>query len=83
MRKPKILKSPKKSVPDDLSSLLGLGEKAKIILNSLGIFYIVQVSQWGAEEINWVNSHSSGSLSLNKLKSFVEQAKIFAINQHG
>ena len=82
MRKPKILKSPKKSVPDDLSSLSGLGEKAKIILNRLGIFYIVQVSQWGAEEINWVHSHSSGSLSLNKLKSFVEQAKIFVTNQH-
>ena len=75
MRKPKILKSPKKSVPDDLSGLSGLGEKAKIILNRLGIFYIVQVSQWGAAEINWVHSHSSGSLSLNKLKSFVEQAK--------
>ena len=75
MRKPKILKSPKKSVPSDLSSLSGLGEKAKIILNRLGIFYIVQVSQWGAAEINWVHSHSSGSLSLNKLKSFVEQAK--------
>ena len=83
MRKPKILKSPKKSVPGDLSSLSGLGGKAKIILNRLGIFYIVQVSQWGAEEINWVHSHSSGSLSLNKLKSFVEQAKIFVINQHG
>ena len=82
MRKPKILKSPKKSVPDDLLSLSGLGEKAKIILNRLGVFYIVQVSQWGAEEINWVHSHSSGSLSLNKLKSFVEQAKIFVINQH-
>ena len=82
MRKPKILKSPKKSVPDDLSSLSGLGEKAKIILNRLGVFYIVQVSQWGTEEINWVHSHSSGSLSLNKLKSFVEQAKIFVINQH-
>ena len=75
MRKPKILKSPKKSVPGDLSSLSGLGEKAEIILNRLGIFYIVQVSQWGAAEINWVHSHSSGSLSLNKLKSFVEQAK--------
>ena len=75
MRKPKILKSPKKSVPGDLESLAGLGEKAKIILNRLGIFYIVQVSQWGAAEINWVHSHSSGSLSLNKLKSFVEQAK--------
>ena len=75
MRKPKILKSPKKSVPDDLSGLSGLGEKAKITLNRLGIFYIVQVSQWGAAEINWVHSHSSGSLSLNKLKSFVEQAK--------
>ena len=82
MRKPKILKSPKKSVPDDLSSLSGLGEKAKIVLNRLGVFYIVQVSQWGAEEINWVHSHSSGSLSLNKLKSFVEQAKIFVIKQH-
>ena len=82
MRKPKILKSPKKSVPDDLLSLSGLGEKAKIVLNRLGVFYIVQVSQWGAEEINWVHSHSSGSLSLNKLKSFVEQAKIFVINQH-
>ena len=75
MRKPKILKSPKKSVPGDLLRLSGLGEKAKIILNRLGIFYIVQVSQWGAAEINWVHSHSSGSLSLNKLKSFVEQAK--------
>ena len=83
MRKPKILKSPKKSVPSDLSSLSGLGEKAKIILNRLGIFYIVQISQWGAEEMNWVHSHSSGSLSLNKLKSFVEQAKIFVINQQG
>ena len=83
MRKPKILKSPKKSVPSDLSCLSGLGEKAKIILNCLGIFYIVQVSQWGAAEINWVHSHSSGSLSLNKLKSFVEQAKKIEINQHG
>ena len=75
MRKPKILKSPKKSVPDDLSSLSGLGEKAKIVLNRLGIFYILQISQWSAEEINWIHSHSSGSLSLSKLKNFVEQAK--------
>ena len=75
MRKPKILKSPKKSVPDDLSSISGLGEKAKIVLNRLGIFYILQISQWSAEEINWIHSHSSGSLSLSKLKNFVEQAK--------
>ena len=75
MRKPKTLKFPKKSVPDDLSSLLGLGEKAKTIFNNMGIFYIAQISQWGDEEINWVHSHSSGSLSLKKLKNFVEQAK--------
>ena len=83
MRKPKTLKSPRKSVPEDLSKLLGLGEKAKIDLNYLGIYHISQLSKWDSDEIHWVHSNSSGSLSLNKLKSFVEQAKKLQTNKDG
>ena len=83
MKKPKTLKSPRKSVPEDLSNLLGLGEKAKIDLNNLGIYHISQISKWGSDEIHWVHSNSSGSLSLNKLKSFVEQAKKLRTKKDG
>lgn len=83
MKKPKTLKSPKKSVPEDLSKLSGLGEKAKIALNSLGIYHVSQISNWETNEIYWVHSNSSGSLSLNKLKSFVEQAKKLQTKKDG
>lgn len=39
-KKPKTFKAPKKAVSEDLSRLVGLGEKAKSALNRLGIFYI-------------------------------------------
>ena len=83
MKKPKTLKSPRKSVPEDLSNLLGLGEKAKIDLNYLGIYHISQISKWDSDEIHWVHSNSSGLLSLNKLKSFVEQAKKLQTKKDG
>ena len=75
MKKPKTFKAPKKAVAEDLSRLLGLGEKAKSALNRLGIFYISQLSGWSAGEINWVYSNVSGAVSLNRLKNFVEQAR--------
>lgn len=74
-KKPKIFKAPKKAVAEDLSRLVGLGEKAKSALNRLGIFYISQLSSWSAGEINWVYSNLSGAVSLNRLKNFVEQAR--------
>jgi len=74
-KKPKTFKAPKKTVAEDLSRLVGLGEKAKSALNRLGIFYISQLSSWGAGEINWVYSNLSGAVSLNRLKNFVEQAR--------
>ena len=83
MKKPKTLKSPQKSVPEDLLKLPGLGEKAKIALNSLGIYYVSQISNWGSHEIYWVHSNLSSSLGLNKLKSFVEQAKKIQIKKDG
>ena len=83
MKKPKTLKFPKKSVPEDLSKISGLGGKAKIALNSLGIYHVSQISNWETNEIYWVHSNLSGSLSLNKLKSFVEQAKKLQTNKDG
>ena len=74
-KEPKIFKAPKKAVAEDLSRLVGLGEKAKSALNRLGIFYISQLSSWSAGEINWVYSNLSGAVSLNRLKNFVEQAR--------
>ena len=74
-KKPKTFKAPKKAVSEDLSRLVGLGEKAKSALNRLGIFYISQLSSWCAGEINWVYSNLSGAVSLNRLKNFVEQAR--------
>jgi NADH-quinone oxidoreductase subunit E len=74
-KKPKTLKAPKKAVSEDLSRLVGLGEKAKSALNRLGIFYISQLSSWSAGEINWVYSNLSGAVSLNRFKNFVEQAR--------
>ena len=74
-KKPKTFKAPKKAVSEDLSLLVGLGEKAKSALNRLGIFYISQLSSWSAGEINWVYSNLSGAVSLNRLNNFVEQAR--------
>ena len=68
---------------EDLSKLSGLGEKAKIALNSLGIYHVSQISNWDTNEIYWVNSNSSSSLNLNKLKSFVEQAKKLQTKKDG
>tara|TARA_B100001059_G_C17368324_1_gene348507 strand:- start:24 stop:563 length:540 start_codon:yes stop_codon:yes gene_type:complete len=75
MKKPKTFKAPQKAVAEDLLRLVGLGEKAKSALNRLGIFYISQLSSWSAGEINWVYSHISGAVSLNRLKNLVELAR--------
>ncbi|NCX90370.1 MAG: fused NADH-quinone oxidoreductase subunit E/endonuclease, partial [Rhodobacteraceae bacterium] len=46
-------------------------------------YHSSQISKWNSDEIHWVHSNSSGSLSLNKLKSFVEQAKKLQTNNDG
>ena len=60
-----------------------LTERPYMLCAHLDVVPEGEISQWDCDEIHWVHSNSSGSLSLNKLKSFVEQAKNLQTNKDG
>ena len=56
-KKPRTMSAPRKSGPDDLKLISGVGPKLEGVLNALGFWHFDQVSKWTADEIAWVDSN--------------------------
>ncbi|MEE9426716.1 MAG: NADH-quinone oxidoreductase subunit NuoE [Paracoccaceae bacterium] len=77
-RKPKALKTPRKSGADDLKMIKGVGPKLEKLLNSLGFYHFDQVAAWGKDEIMWVDDNLAGFKGRASRDKWVSQAKILA-----
>ncbi len=77
-KKPRSLKAARKSGPDDLKLIKGVGPKLEQLLHSLGFFHYDQVAKWTAEEVAWVDENLEGFKGRVSRDGWVEQAKTLA-----
>ncbi|EAQ26990.1 NADH-quinone oxidoreductase subunit E [Roseovarius sp. 217] len=77
-KKPKVMKSPRKSGPDDLKMIKGVGPKLEQLLHSMGFYHFDQVASWTEEEISWVDQNLEGFKGRVSRDNWVEQAKLLA-----
>lgn len=77
-KKPRIMKTPRKSGADDLKKIKGIGPKLEMLLHSLGFFHFDQVAKWTAQEVNWVDENLEGFKGRVSRDKWVTQAKTLA-----
>ena len=77
-KRPRALKEPRKSGPDDLKMIKGVGPKLEKLLNSLGFYHFDQIAKWTADEIDWVDENLEGFKGRVSRDKWVAQAKILA-----
>jgi NADH-quinone oxidoreductase subunit E len=75
-KQPKGLKAAKKGKADDLQIIEGIGPALQKLLNDLGIFHVVQIAQWGAAEIAWIDANLKGFKGRATRDKWVAQAKL-------
>ncbi len=75
--KPVTLTAARDSGADDLKLLKGVGPKLEQTLNELGFYHFDQVADWGAAEIEWVDSRLKFKGRIER-DGWVAQAKILA-----
>ncbi|RME98949.1 MAG: NADH dehydrogenase subunit E, partial [Alphaproteobacteria bacterium] len=56
-RKPRGLKQARKSGPDDLKLISGIGPKIEKLLHELGIFHFDQIAGWTDAHVAWVDDY--------------------------
>jgi NADH-quinone oxidoreductase subunit E len=77
-KKPKALKAARKSGPDDLKLIKGVGPKLEALLNALGFFHFDQVAGWTAAELAWVDDNLEGFKGRASRDTWIEQARLLA-----
>lgn len=77
-KKPRALKAPRKSGPDDLKTIKGIGPKLESLLNALGFFHIDQIAKWSAEEVAWMDENLTGFKGRATRDAWVDQARLLA-----
>ncbi|MEE9388948.1 MAG: NADH-quinone oxidoreductase subunit NuoE [Paracoccaceae bacterium] len=77
-KKPRSLKSARKSGADDLKMIKGVGPKMEKLLNALGFYHYDQVAAWGISDISWVDNNLAGFKGRASRDKWVAQAKILA-----
>ncbi len=80
-KKPKTMKAPRKSGPDDLKMIKGVGPKLENMLHGMGIFHFDQISKWGASEVAWADQNLKGFKGRVSRDTWVEQAKKLAAGE--
>ncbi len=75
--KPARFSAPRMGVADDLKRVSGIGPKIEGILNDLGVYHFDQISNFTAENVNWVNDHLSFKGRIER-ESWIEQSKALA-----
>ncbi|XXK32384.1 NADH-quinone oxidoreductase subunit NuoE [Rhodobacteraceae bacterium nBUS_24] len=74
-KKPRTLKSARKSGADDLKKISGIGPKLEILLNETGFFHFDQIAKWSDQECAWVDQNLKGYPGRARRDKWVEQAK--------
>jgi NADH-quinone oxidoreductase subunit E len=77
-KKPKMLKTAKKSVADDLKHIKGVGPALENLLNEMGVYHYDQIAGWTADEIAWVDQNLLRFKGRVSRDNWVDQAKILA-----
>lgn len=77
-KKPRAMKAARKSGPDDLTMIKGVGPKLETLLHQLGFFHYDQISKWSAEEVAWVDDNLEGFKGRVSRDNWLEQAKVLA-----
>ena len=75
VKKPRTLKTARKSGADDLKKITGIGPKLEILLNETGFYHFDQIAKWNDQECAWVDQNLkcySGRASRDK---WIDQAK--------
>ena len=80
-RKPKVMKTPRKSGADNLQMIKGVGPKLEGLLNDMGFFHFDQVSAWGADEVSWVDQNLEGFRARVSRDNWVSQATALAASE--
>jgi NADH-quinone oxidoreductase subunit E len=80
-RKPKVMKTPRKSGADNLQMIKGVGPKLEGLLNDMGFFHFDQVSAWGADEVSWVDQNLEGFRARVSRDNWVSQATALAAGE--
>ena len=80
-KKPKVMKTPRKSGADDLKMIKGVGPKLEGLLNDMGFFHFDQVSAWGADEVSWVDQNLEGFRARVSRDNWVSQATALAASE--
>jgi NADH-quinone oxidoreductase subunit E len=73
-KKPRVMKTARKSGADDLKMIKGVGPKLEKLLNSMGFFHYDQVAKWRADEIAWVDENLEGFKGRVSRDGWVAQA---------
>lgn len=76
-KKPRAMKTPRKSGADDLKKLKGVGPKLEQTLNELGFYHFDQIAKWGSAEIAWVDARLKFKGRIER-DGWIDQAKILA-----
>ena len=74
--RPVGLKSARKGGGDDLKRIEGIGPALEKLCHELGIFHFDQISAWGANEIEWMDSNLKGFRGRVTRDRWVAQAKL-------
>ncbi len=77
-KKPRTMKSARKSGADDLKMIKGVGLKLENLLNSLGFFHYDQIAKWTVYETVWVDDNLEGFKGRARRDNWVGQAKSLA-----
>jgi NADH-quinone oxidoreductase subunit E len=56
VKKPKMLKAPRKSGADNLKEIKGVGPKLEAVLQGMGVYHFDQIAAWTSEEVEWVDN---------------------------
>ena len=76
--KPRTLKQARKSGPDDLKVIKGIGPELEKLCNDLGFYHYDQIANWTDAEIAWVDENLEGFKGRVTRDRWVEQAKALA-----
>ncbi|MEP5732504.1 MAG: NADH-quinone oxidoreductase subunit E [Sulfitobacter sp.] len=74
VKKPKMMKAPRKSGADDLKLIKGVGPKLENMLNDMGVFHFDQIAKWGEAEVAWADANLKGFKGRVSRDTWVEQA---------
>jgi len=57
VRKPALLKAPRKGGADDLKRIDGIGPRLEELLNEIGVYHFRQIASWRPENVAWIEAN--------------------------